>query len=65
MRLDFAYATRSVLYVMAAIMAAAAVVAFAGLKAGLQEEAVGEQAEVPHGDVELAGEGDAEASVAL
>jgi EmrB/QacA subfamily drug resistance transporter len=37
-RLDFAYATRSVLYVMAAIMAAAAVVAFAGLRAGAQEE---------------------------
>ena len=37
-RLDFAYATRSVLYVMAAIMAAAAVVAFAGLRAGVQEE---------------------------
>ena len=38
-RLDFAYATRSVLYVMAAIMAAAAIVAFVGLRAGLQEEA--------------------------
>ena len=38
MRLDFAYATRSVLYVMAAIMAMAAVVAFVGLRAGLQEE---------------------------
>jgi EmrB/QacA subfamily drug resistance transporter len=37
-RLDFAYATRSVLYVMAAIMAAAAVVAFVGLRAGAQEE---------------------------
>ena len=37
-RLDFAYATRSVLYAMAGIMAAAAVVAFAGLRAGLQEE---------------------------
>ena len=37
-RLDFAYATRSVLYVMAAIMAAAAVAAFVGLRAGLQEE---------------------------
>jgi hypothetical protein len=36
-RLDFAYATRSVLYVMAGIMAAAAIVAFAGLRAGLQE----------------------------
>jgi EmrB/QacA subfamily drug resistance transporter len=37
-RLDFAYATRSVLYVMAAIMAVAAIVAFLGLRAGLQEE---------------------------
>ena len=33
-RLDFAYATRSVLYVMAAIMAAAAVVALLGLERG-------------------------------
>jgi EmrB/QacA subfamily drug resistance transporter len=39
-RLDFAYATRSVFYVMAAIMAAAAVVAFAGLRAGVQEDTV-------------------------
>jgi EmrB/QacA subfamily drug resistance transporter len=37
-RLDFAYATRSVLYVMAAIMAAAAVVALFGLRQGVQEE---------------------------
>jgi EmrB/QacA subfamily drug resistance transporter len=42
-RLDFAYATRSVFYVMAAIMALAAVVAFVGLRAGVQQEApVGE-----------------------
>ncbi len=41
-RLDFAYATRSVLYVMAAIMAAAAVVAFVGLRRGVQEDAPGE-----------------------
>jgi hypothetical protein len=40
-RLDFAYATRSVLYVMAAIMAAAAIAAFLGLRAGVQEEEVG------------------------
>ena len=39
-RLDFAYATRSVLYAMAAIMAAAAVVALVGLRRGLQEESV-------------------------
>jgi EmrB/QacA subfamily drug resistance transporter len=38
-RLDFAYATRSVLYVMAGIMAAAAIVALLGLRAGVQEEA--------------------------
>ncbi len=38
-RLDFAYATRSVLYVMAAIMAFAAIVALAGLRRGVQEEA--------------------------
>jgi EmrB/QacA subfamily drug resistance transporter len=37
-RLDFAYATRSVLYVMAAIMAVAAVVAFVGLQRGVQED---------------------------
>ncbi len=36
-RLDFAYATRSVLYVMAGIMAAAAIVALLGLRAGVQE----------------------------
>ncbi len=46
-RLDFAYATRSVLYVMAAIMAAAAVAGFVGLRAGLQEE--GEVAEAEAG----------------
>ncbi len=37
-RLDFAYATRSVLYVMAAIMVVAAIVALVGLRAGVQEE---------------------------
>jgi EmrB/QacA subfamily drug resistance transporter len=35
---DFAYATRSVFYVMAAIMAVAALVALLGLQRGLQEE---------------------------
>ncbi len=46
-RLDFAYATRSVLYVMAAIMAAAAVVALLWLREGVQEEvpAAGEEAD--------------------
>jgi EmrB/QacA subfamily drug resistance transporter len=38
-RLDFAYATRSVLYVMAAIMAVAAIVALLNLRAGVQQEA--------------------------
>jgi EmrB/QacA subfamily drug resistance transporter len=37
-RLDFAEATQSVLYVMAAIMALAAIAAFVGLRAGVQEE---------------------------
>jgi EmrB/QacA subfamily drug resistance transporter len=43
-RLDFAYATRSVLYVMAGIMALAAVVAVTGLRAGLQEDTEAEAA---------------------
>jgi EmrB/QacA subfamily drug resistance transporter len=37
-RLDFAFATRSVLYGMAGIMAAAAIVAFLGLRRGVQQE---------------------------
>jgi hypothetical protein len=37
-RLDFAHATQSVLYVMAAIMAVAAIAGFIGLRAGVQEE---------------------------
>ncbi len=37
-RLDFAGSTQTVLYVMGGIMAAAALVAFIGLRAGLQEE---------------------------
>jgi EmrB/QacA subfamily drug resistance transporter len=44
-RLDFAYATQSVLHIMAAIMAAAAVVAFVGLRAGVQESAETETSE--------------------
>ena len=51
-RLDFAYATRSVLYVMAAIMAAAAIVAFLGLRAGVQQEAPAHERE------QIAGEPD-------
>jgi EmrB/QacA subfamily drug resistance transporter len=46
-RLDFAHATQTVFYVMAAIMAAAAIVGFIGLRAGVQEEVV--EAEVPEG----------------
>jgi fucose permease len=45
-RLDFADATRSVFYVMAAIMAVAALVALVGLRRGLQEE-TGEAATAP------------------
>ena len=37
-RLDFAYATRTVLYVMAGIMAAAALAGLIGLEPGRQEE---------------------------
>jgi EmrB/QacA subfamily drug resistance transporter len=37
-RLDFAYATRSVLYVMAGIMVLAAIVGLIGLRPGVQEE---------------------------
>jgi hypothetical protein len=36
--LDFAYATRTVFYAMAVIMAVAAVVAFVGLQQGVQED---------------------------
>jgi hypothetical protein len=38
-RLDFAHATQSVLYVMAGIMAVAAIAGMIGLRAGVQEEA--------------------------
>jgi hypothetical protein len=37
-RLDFAYATHVVLYVMSGIMVAAALVAVRGLRRGVQEE---------------------------
>jgi EmrB/QacA subfamily drug resistance transporter len=37
-QLDFAYATRTVFYVMAGIMAAGAIVALVGLRRGVQEE---------------------------
>jgi EmrB/QacA subfamily drug resistance transporter len=48
-RLDFAYATRSVLYVMAAIMALAAIMAFLGLKAGAQQQEAQATPDVPSG----------------
>jgi EmrB/QacA subfamily drug resistance transporter len=47
-RLDFAYATQTVLYVMAAIMAAAAVVALLGLRPGVQEDAPADEPDLPH-----------------
>jgi EmrB/QacA subfamily drug resistance transporter len=46
-RLDFAQSTQSVLYVMAAIMAVAAIVGFIGLRAGLQEESATTEADLP------------------
>jgi EmrB/QacA subfamily drug resistance transporter len=46
-RLDFAEATQTVFYVMAAIMAAAAIVGFIGLRAGVQEETAGEAEGIP------------------
>ena len=57
-RADFAAATREVLYVMAAIMAVAGLVALRGLRRGIQEEpaaAAGPGGEVPGGnpDVDL------------
>jgi EmrB/QacA subfamily drug resistance transporter len=50
-RLDFAYATRSVLYAMAAIMAVAAVVALLGLRRGVQEDARASEPDAEGGDV--------------
>jgi EmrB/QacA subfamily drug resistance transporter len=37
-RLDFAYATQTVLYIMAAVMAVAAIVALVGLRSGVQKD---------------------------
>jgi hypothetical protein len=45
-QLDFAYSTRTVLYVMAGIMAVAAIVAIFGLRRGVQEEPAGAEAPV-------------------
>jgi hypothetical protein len=49
-KVDFAGATQTVLYVMAGIMAVAAVIAFVGLRRGVQEEAG--QASAEHADAE-------------
>jgi hypothetical protein len=43
-RVDFAYSTRTVLYIMAGTMAVAAVVAFLGLQRGLQADPAEEAA---------------------
>jgi EmrB/QacA subfamily drug resistance transporter len=54
-RLDFAYATRTVFYVMAGIMAAATVAALFGLEPGLQEEpGPGEPAQAAEGQIDAA-----------
>jgi hypothetical protein len=45
-RVDFAQSTQTVLYVMAGIMAAAAIVAILGLRAGVQQD-IGAVAETP------------------
>jgi EmrB/QacA subfamily drug resistance transporter len=50
-RLDFAYATRSVLYAMAAVMAFAAIVAFLGLTHGVQEEVPAEESGASERDI--------------
>jgi EmrB/QacA subfamily drug resistance transporter len=46
-RLDFAYATRSVFLVMAGVMAAATLVAFFGIQRGVQQEADQSQLNLP------------------
>ncbi len=50
-RADFAHATQTVLYIMAAVMAVAAVVAFVGLRAGRQEEPAGAETNGAQADV--------------
>jgi len=50
-QLDFAYSTRTVLYVMAGIMAVAAIVAIFGLRRGVQQEPGGAEAPVVAEDV--------------
>jgi EmrB/QacA subfamily drug resistance transporter len=46
-RLDFAYATRAVLYAMAIVMGVAAIVAFVGLRRGVQEDIATAPADEP------------------
>jgi EmrB/QacA subfamily drug resistance transporter len=46
-RVDFAHSTQTVLYVMAGIMAAAAIVAIVGLRAGVQRDIGGAAEEAP------------------
>jgi EmrB/QacA subfamily drug resistance transporter len=54
-RVDFAYATRNVLHVMAVIMAVAAVVALVGLQRGVQEDVGGPEVDPPVGTSGQAG----------
>ncbi|HEX4244321.1 MAG TPA: MFS transporter, partial [Acidimicrobiales bacterium] len=56
-RLDFAYATRTVLYVMAGIMAVAAIVAMFGLRAGVQEENLADKSDRAPGESASVGDG--------
>jgi hypothetical protein len=54
-KVDFAFATRNVLHVMAVIMAVAAVVAFVGLQRGVQEDVAGPGADPAVGTSSEAG----------
>ena len=54
-KVDFAFATRNVLHVMAVIMAVAAVVAFVGLQRGVQEDVAGPGADAAGGTSSEAG----------
>jgi EmrB/QacA subfamily drug resistance transporter len=56
-QLDFAYATRTVLYVMAGIMAAATIVAILGLRRGVQEDTAASVTDERGGVAEVTGAG--------
>jgi EmrB/QacA subfamily drug resistance transporter len=56
-QLDFAYATRTALYVMAGIMAAAAIVAILGLRRGVQEDPAAAEADGTVEPIEAPGPG--------